>query len=141
MIVLDTNVVSELLRPLPDARALQWVDAQSADTLWLCSVVTAELLYGVARLPEGRRKQQLAKALESILHEDFDLRVLPFDLEASLVYAGIVARQESLGQPVSMADAQIAATCLRHDAILATRNVRDFEGMGVALVNPWVAID
>jgi predicted nucleic acid-binding protein len=141
LIVLDTNVVSELLRPVPDARTLQWVDAQSADALWLCSVVTAELLYGVARLPDGRRKQQLAQAMQTIIHEDFDLRVLPFDLEASLVYADIVARQENLGQSVSMADAQIAATCLRHDATLATRNVRDFGGLGVTLINPWIAID
>lgn len=141
MIVLDTNVVSELMRPAPDASALQWVDAQATDTLWLCSVVTGELLYGVARLPDGRRKQQLAKALQAIIHEDFDQRVLPFDLEASLVYADIVARQESLGQPVTMADAQIAATCLRHNATLATRNLRDFEELGLALVNPWVAID
>ena len=141
MIVLDTNVVSELMRPVPDFRALQWVDAQPTDTLWLCSVVTAELLYGVARLPDGRRKQQLAQALHTIIHEDFDLRVLPFDLEASLVYADIVARQESKGQPVSMADAQIAATCLLHNATLATRNVRDFEHLTVALVNPWTAIE
>ncbi len=140
MIVLDTNVVSELLRPRPNADVLQWLDTQAPETLWLCSLVTAELLYGVARLPTGRRKQQLTQALQAIIHEDFDLRVLPFDLEASLVYADIVARQESQGQPVSMADAQIAATCLRHDATLATRNVRDFEALGVILVNPWVAL-
>lgn len=137
MIVLDTNVMSELLRPAPDARVLQWVDAQPADTLWLCSVVTAELLCGVARLLDGRRKQQLAEALHAVIQDDFDQRVLPFDLEASLIYADIAARQERLGQPVSMADAQIAAICLRHDATLATRNVRDFMALGVALINPW----
>ena len=141
MIVLDTNVVSELVRPTPNPQVLRWLDNRPPDTLWLCSVVAAELLYGVARLPIGRRKQQLAAALQAIIHEDFDMRVLPFDLEASLVYADIVARQESKGQPVSMADAQIAATCLRYDATLATRNVRDFEGLGVALVNPWNAVD
>jgi toxin FitB len=137
LIVLDTNVVSELLRPAPDPAVLQWLDTQPTDTLYLCSVVTGELLYGVARLPEGRRKQHLAQSLQATIQEDFNLRVLPFDLEASLIYAECAARRESLGQPISMADAQIAATCLRHDAALATRNVRDFEGIGLALINPW----
>ena len=92
-------------------------------------------------MPDGRRKQHLAQALQAVIHEDFNLRVLPFDLEASMIYADFAARRESQGQPISMADAQIAATAVRHDAILATRNVRDFEGLGVALVNPWFAID
>ena len=137
MIVLDTNVVSELLRALPDARVLRWMDAQPADGLWLCSVVTAELHCGVARLPDGRRKQQLAEALQAVIQDDFDQRVLPFDLEASMVYADIVARQEASGQPMNLADAQIAATCLRHDATLTTRNLRDFGGLGLELINPW----
>ena len=135
MIVLDTNVVSELLRPTPNALVLQWADVQPPDTLWLCSVVTAELLYRMARLPDGRRKQQLAQALQALIQQDFALRVLPFDLEASMIYADLLARRESQGRPMSKSDGQIAATCLRHEATLATRNVRDFEGVGV--VNPW----
>lgn len=137
MIVLDTNVVSELLRPAADPDVLRWLDAQPPDTLYLCSVVTGELLYGVARLPDGRRKQRVAQALQSVIHEDFNLRVLSFDLEASMIYADFAARRESQGQPISMADAQIAATCLRYDATLASRNVRDFEGLSLALINPW----
>lgn len=137
MIVLDTNVVSELLRPTPDPEVLRWLDIQPPDTLWLCSIVTAELLFGTTRLQDGRRRQRLSQALQAIIYQDFDQRVLPFDLEASLIYAEIAARRESQGRPISMADAQIAATCLRHNATLATRNVRDFIALGVALINPW----
>ena len=91
----------------------------------------------MARLPEGRRKKQLAQSLQTIIHEAFNLRVLSFDLEASMIYADFASRRESQGQPISMADTQIAATCLRHDAALATRNLRDFSGLGVELINPW----
>jgi toxin FitB len=79
----------------------------------------------------------LAQSLQTIIHEDFNLRVLSFDLEASMIYADFASRRESQGQPISMADAQIAAICLRHDAALATRNLRDFSGLGVELINPW----
>lgn len=137
MIVLDTNVVSELLRPTSSTRVLKWVDAQPAQQLWLCSVVTSELLYGLARLPDGKRKQQLAHALHAAIIEDFDSRVLPFDFEASLIYADLVAQHDRLGKPISMADAQIAAIGLRHEAALATRNIKDFESTGLDLVDPW----
>lgn len=93
MIVLDTNVVSELLRPTPDPEVLRWLDIQPPDTLWLCSIVTAELLFGTTRLQDGRRRQRLSQALQAIIYQDFDQRVLPFDLEASLIYAEIAARR------------------------------------------------
>ncbi len=139
MIVLDTNVVSELMRPVPNPAVLAWVDAQSDRDLWLCSVVVSELLYGLARLPMGSRRAQLTQAFEAMLAEDFAGRVLAFDLPAAVVYADLVSAREQQGQPLTMADAQIAATCLAHGARLATRNVRDFEGLGLRWLNPWTS--
>ena len=137
--VLDTNVVSELMRPEPDAAVLAWLNEQAADTLWLNSVVVSELLYGVARLPDGKRRAQLALAVQAMLAEDFSGRVLPFDLEAAVVYADLVAMRERQGQPVDVADSQIAAICLTHGASLATRNTKHFDGLGLMLLNPWAA--
>jgi predicted nucleic acid-binding protein len=137
VIVLDTIVVSELMRPVPNPAVLAWVDAQSDRDLWLCSVVVSELLYGLARLPTGSRRAQLTQAFEAMLAEDFAGRVLAFDLPAAVVYADLVSARKQLGKPLAMADAQIAATCLAHGAQLATRNVRDFEGLGLGWMNPW----
>jgi predicted nucleic acid-binding protein len=139
VIVLDTNVVSELMRPSPEAAVLAWINNQAAETLWLNSVVVSELLYGVARLPDGKRRAQLAQAVQTMLAEDFTDRVLPFGLEAAVVYADLVAMRERQGQPVDMADAQIAAICLAHGATLATRNTKHFEGLNLTLRNPWLS--
>ena len=138
MILLDTNVVSELMRPAPSARVLQWLNLQPSREIWLSSVVAGELLFGLARLPEGARKQQLARTLSLMLSEDFQDRVLAYDLEAAVVYADLVAHRESQGRPISLADAQIASICLTHQASLATRNTKDFEGLGLTLINPWL---
>ncbi len=136
--VLDTNVVSELMRPAPNAAVLAWLNNQTADTLWLNSVVVSELLYGIARLPDGKRRAQMAQTVQAMLDEDFSGRVLPFDLEAAVVYADLVAMRERQGLPMDVADAQIAAICLAHGAALATRNTKHFEGLGLTLMNPWV---
>ena len=138
MIVLDTNVVSELMRAEPDAQVVRWLDAQQPDLLWLTSINVAELLYGLARLPDGARKRALAQAMASMLEQDFAGRILSFDVEAATVFASLAAERESMGQPVSQADAQIASICLVHQAQLATRNTRHFEGLGLVLLNPWV---
>ena len=137
MIVLDTNVVSELMRPTPDAAVLHWVDSQPSDGLWLCSPVAQELWFGIQRLPTGARQARLSLAVTSMLEEDFLDRVLSFDLHAALACAEVLAVREQLGRPMSLADAQIAAICLTHQATLATRNTKDFEGTGLPLVNPW----
>jgi len=129
--------VSEMMRPAPDSNVLSWMNAQVAEELWLNSVVVSELLFGMARLSAGARKRQLSNAFAAMLEQDFAGRILPFDLEAALIYAELAAGCEAKGRPVAMADAQIAAICLAQGAKLATRNLRHFEGMGLVLVNPW----
>jgi predicted nucleic acid-binding protein len=137
VILLDTNVVSELMRAEPDTAVLRWVDRQPQDVLWLASLVAFELAFGIARLPDGDRKQRLSRTLASMLEEDFAGRVLAFDLEASAVCARLCARRQREGKPLALADAQIASICVVHDAFLATRNTADFEHLDVRLVNPW----
>ena len=135
--MLDTNVVSELMRARPDASVLRWIDAQSPSALWLNSVVVSELLYGVTKLPKGKRKEQLITAVAAMVDEDFAGRVLSFDVDAAAQYASLVVMRENAGLSVSMADAQIAAICLAHGATLATRNTKHIEGLGLTLINPW----
>ncbi len=138
MIVLDTNVLSELMRPAPTLLIVDWVDAVSArEDVAITAITVAEILYGIERLPEGRRKQQLGGVAAMMFEEDFAGAIFSFDAEAAVHYAQRVATSEAAGRPVSMADAQIAAICLYHGATLATRNTKDFEPFGVALVNPW----
>jgi predicted nucleic acid-binding protein len=137
VIVLDTNVVSELMRPVPHPGVLRWFDAQVPGELWLTAAVAAELMFGVARLPETPRKQQLAQAVSIMLEEDFAGKVFAFDLAAASVYAVMVAGQQGIGRSIATADAQIAAICLCHGASLATRNTKHFAGLGLELINPW----
>jgi predicted nucleic acid-binding protein len=135
VIVLDTNVLSELMRSRPASQVVDWVDGQ--DELAITAVTVAELLYGVARLPDGTRKVKLTAAVRALVEEEFSGRVLAFDGSAAEHYADIVAERERSGRPESSADAQIAAICRTHGAHLATRNVRDFEGTGIDVVDPW----
>ena len=137
MIVLDTNVVSEMMRPAPDPSVLNWLNTQIAEELWLNSVVVSELLFSMARLPAGAPKRQLAETFAAMLEQDFAGRILPFDLEAAVIYAELAAACEAKGRPVTMADGQIAAICLAQGATLATRNLKHFEGLGLVLLNPW----
>ena len=137
MIALDTNVVSELMRPRPDPVVVAWVDAQDAQQLYLPAVCIAEVLFGIARLPVGRRRDQLAQTFSDMLADDFTDRTLAFDEHAAVRFAQVAAAAETHGRPMSVADAQIAATCLLHDAQLATRNTKDFARCGLVLVDPW----
>ncbi len=137
MIVLDTNVLSELIRPTPDAGVLRWVDSQLADDLWLCSPVAQELWFGIQRLPKGARQTRLAQAVTAMLEEDFLDRVLPYDLQAAICCAELLASREQQGRSMPLTDAHIAAICLSHQATLATRNTKDFAGTGLRLINPW----
>ena len=140
MIVLDTNVLSELMRPIPDANVRHWLDAQVPGQLWLSSITVAEILVGIARLPEGKRKTGLSTMASALFAEDFANLILSFDSKAASHYAELVATREKAGKPISMADAQIAATCKSAPSgatTLATRNTKDFIELGVTLINPW----
>ena len=137
MIVLDTNVVSEPLRPQPDPRVADWLDGQPIDTLYVTTITLAELRQGVALLPEGHRRQTLDHRLERETIPLFTGRVLTFDEPASLAYAQIVVDTRRARRPIDAMDALIAAICSAHRYTLATRNVADFAGAGIDLVNPW----
>lgn len=137
MIVLDTNVLSELIHPRGDVGVAAWLDERPADEFYLTAVTTAELRYGIARLPEERRRSELADRAEQVIGDDFAGRILPFDDGAAAAYAAVVVAREARGRPISMADAQIAAICRHFGASLATRNTRDFEHTGLNLINPW----
>jgi len=137
MIVLDTNVLSETLKPLPNAAVVAWMAAQPRSTLFTTTVVEAEILYGVAVLADGARKTQLQAALKAIFTEDLSGQVIPFDRDCAEAYAGIAANRKNSGQPISQFDAMIAAATASRGAMLATRNLRDFADCGIRLINPW----
>lgn len=141
MIILDTNVISELTRPVPDSGVIAWLDSQPAEETAITAITAAELRYGVRRLPDGRRKTELSDAVNALIATDFRDRVEPFDVYAADQYADVVATQERAGQPISISDAQIAAICRVMNAALATRNTSDFIGTGVNLINPWKATE
>lgn len=137
MIVLDTNVLSEVLRPAPAARVLAWLGSLETLTTFTTTITQAEILYGVERLAVGKRRAMLVAAIESVFREEFRDRILPFDEDAARAYAKIVVARESAGRPVSQWDAMIAAIAQTRGASVATRNTADFEGCGVRLVDPW----
>ncbi|MGH3500560.1 MAG: type II toxin-antitoxin system VapC family toxin [Nocardioidaceae bacterium] len=137
MIILDTNVVSELTKQVPEAAVLNWLDSLPAEDVATTAITAAEVLYGAARLPAGRRKTALATAVRGLINEDFMGRVEPFDTAAAEAYALLVTGREQLGRPIAAADAQIAAICRAQRAALATRNIRDFQDTGIELINPW----
>jgi len=137
--LLDTNVISELLRPSPDPVVETWVDDRRATDLYFSAIGEAELRYGVAVLPAGRRRAALASAIEAILREDFTDRLLPFDREAARDYAEIAAMRRAAGRTVLPADSQIAAIARSRGMAIATRNVRDFENIGIEVIDPWTA--
>lgn len=139
MIVLDTNVVSEAMKPQPDAAVMVWLNAQVAETLYLSSVSLAELLYGVAALPDGKRKSRLGEALDGLIRL-FDGRILPFDTEAAQIYAkrAMAARQAGRGLPLP--DGYIAAIAASRGYQVASRDIAPFEAAGVSVINPWARI-
>ncbi|MFC7621908.1 type II toxin-antitoxin system VapC family toxin [Microlunatus sp. GCM10028923] len=135
MIILDTNVVSELMKPIPDLGVAEWVRREQRQ-FYVTTITVAEVFYGLERLPAGRRRRHLEETAED-LFEDFAEFILPFDFAAGRGYGRLVATREARGRPISTEDAQIAAICLTAGMACATRNTGDFEGIGVELINPW----
>jgi predicted nucleic acid-binding protein len=137
MIILDSNVLSELTRGEPDQKVLAWADSVHGPAAATTAVTVAELLYGVARLPDGRRKAVLHEAVRQLIDVDLGGRAHPFDYAAAVQHAAIVSDRIAAGRPISVSDAQIAAICRSRGATLATRNTKDFDGTGIDLINPF----
>lgn len=137
MIVLDTNVISEVFRPHPHAQVVAWLESLTGEVA-ITAVTLAELLAGVRRLPNGRRRSALSTRIEAALQPYREAgSILAFDAEAANRYADVLVEREQAGMPISTADAQIAAICRVHSASCATRNTRDFAGTGIELTDPW----
>lgn len=137
MILLDTNVLSALMRSEPQAGVVDWLDAQPSESIWTTSVTVFEIRTGLERLPSSRRRQHLEAAFERVLNEDLDRRVLAFDVPAADAAGAVVIRRQRAGKPVEIRDAQIAGIALARKATVATRNIRHFRDLGVRLVDPW----
>jgi predicted nucleic acid-binding protein len=137
VIVLDTNVVSELMRPTPASEVVSWVATEASKGLYVTSITQAEILYGVLLLPAGRRRNSIEEAAAAMFETEFAGRVLAFGSDAAALYARIASQRRRVGRPISHFDAQVAAIALARGAALATRNRRDFEGCGVKLFDPW----
>jgi predicted nucleic acid-binding protein len=139
MIVLDTNVLSEMMRAQRDPTFVRWILATDSSELFTTTVAQAEILFGMALLPEGRRRTMLAAAIKQMFAEDFAGRILPFDSASAEEYAALAAQRRGLGRPMAPFDAQIAAIARSRNAVLATRSIKDFMDCDVRLVNPWAA--
>ena len=140
MFAIDTNVASELMRPEPTPAVAAWIAERDAREMYLTAVSEAELRYGVAIMPVGKRRNALEAAMTRWLDLGFRERVLPFDSAAARAYAEIAADRRDAGRPIGEADCQIAAICWSRGAFLVTRNVRDFRDTGVDVVNPWATV-
>ena len=136
-VLLDTNVVSELIRKMPDPAVRAWAAGHALEELFFSAVGEAELRYGAAILPAGRRRATLVSDIEAMLRDAFEDRVLPFDSDAAREYAEIAAARRATGRPVAPADCQIAAIARSRGMAVATRNVSDFDDIGIEVVNPW----
>lgn len=138
MIVLDTNVLSELMRPGREQSVVEWIRSNPPGETYVTAISIAEISYGLARLPDGRKKRRLGRAIVEAF-ELFDRFTLSFDMLAASVYGPLVAEREAVGRPMDIPDAQIAAICVANDAALASRNVKDFAGSVSTVIDPWSA--
>ena len=138
MVVVDTNVLSELMKPLPASEVVGWMNAWPVSQLNTTTITMAEVLYGIEILPAGKRRNDMQQRLEIMFQGKFAGRILTFDIPAARAFAEISARRRTMGRPILEIDAQIAAIARSRGASVATRNIRDFEDCGVALIDPWI---
>jgi toxin FitB len=137
MILLDTNVISEPLRLFPEIRVINWIDAQSLETLYLSAITVAELRFGVASLPVGKRRDELKTSIETQILPLFSGRVRPFDIDCTTAYAELMAKAKTSGLAIAAADGYIAAIAATNRFSVATRDVSPFQAAGVNIINPW----
>jgi toxin FitB len=137
MILLDTNVLSALMRDAPDAMVTGWLDRQPAESIWITSLTLFEVRFGLALLPPGRKRRALETALDRLVDEDLEQRIVDFDPSAAAAAATLAAARQAAGRPVDVRDTLIAGIALARRATLATRNVRHFADLDVPVVNPW----
>jgi predicted nucleic acid-binding protein len=141
VIILDTNVLSALMRKAPEAPVVGWLDRQPAESVWITTITLYETRLGLALLPKGRRQRALEAAFAGLLENDLENRVLDFDSAAATEAASLAAERQKFGRPVDMRDTQIAGIALARHAMLATRNVRHFADLRVPVVDPWAVQD
>ncbi len=139
MIILDTNVLSELMRGAPDPRVVAWLDRQSPDSIWITAITVFEAREGLALLPASHRRQSLELSFALLLHDDLEHRVLNFDADAAVAAATVAAKRRMAGTSTDIRDTEIAGIAIARRATLATRNVRHFEDLDISVVNPWTA--
>jgi toxin FitB len=139
MMVLDTDVLSVLMRREPEPKAVAWLDLQPPESVWITAITVFEICFGLELLPSSRRRRQLEEAFSRVVVEDFEGRILPFEQNAAREAAGRAARTRAAGRPVDFRDVEIAGIVAAKRATLVTRNVRHFEGLGIDLINPWAA--
>ena len=137
MILLDTNVLSALMRPEPDLVVIDWLDRQNPQTIWTTTVNVFEIEFGIARMDFGRRRDRLSRAFGLLIRDDLAGRVAVFDVAATSAAAALAARREGQGRPVDFRDTQIAGIAIARRARIATRNVRHFQDLDAAPINPW----
>jgi predicted nucleic acid-binding protein len=137
VIILDTNVLSELMRPQPAANVVDWVTQQPASRLFITAVTQGEILYGIGLLSRGKRRDRISAAAMAMFAEDFAERILPFNADSAAAFADILVARRGAGRPIAQLDAQIAAIARTNGAAVATRNVADFDGCGIELINPF----
>ena len=135
--MLDTNVLSEMMRTVPEPKVAEWIVRQPSDELFTAALCQAEILSGLAIMPGSGRRAELEKAAHAMFAEDFDGRILPFDTRAAAAYAEAFAARRKAGRPAGTVDLMLAAIARVHGASVVTRNMADFEGLGVAIINPW----
>ena len=137
MIILNTNVLSEFMRAVPNPAVMDWSDQQVSSEIFVTTITQAEMYYGLALLPMGKRRSDMERVVQQMFEQDFPERILSFDSAAALEYAKLASFRRQIGKPIAQADAQIAAIALSKNAVLATRNISDFCDCQLALVNPW----